>query len=50
MVSDAAPAQAVNPDGNRLSVNRVEGAAGLVTESRDPARQNAVIHKSYIKK
>jgi hypothetical protein len=41
---------AVNPDGNRLNVNRVECPAGLVTESRDPARQNAVIHKSFIKK
>jgi hypothetical protein len=36
--------------GNRLNVNRVENRAGLVTEARDPARQNAVIHKSYIKK
>jgi hypothetical protein len=36
--------------GNRLNVNRVDGAAGLVTESRDPSRQNAVIHKSFIKK
>lgn len=41
---------AVNPDGNRLSVNRVEDGAGLVTESRDPARRNAVIHRSLIKK
>jgi hypothetical protein len=43
-------AQPVNPQGNRLNVNRVDNRAGLVTESRDPARQNAVIHKSYIKK
>jgi hypothetical protein len=42
--------QPANVPGNRLNVNRVDGAAGLVTESRDPARQNAVIHKSYIKK
>jgi hypothetical protein len=42
--------QPLNPEGNRLKVNRVESAAGLVSESRDPARQNAVIHKSYIKK
>ncbi|HVL11870.1 MAG TPA: DUF6569 family protein [Gemmata sp.] len=40
----------VPTQGNRLSVNRVDGAAGLVTESRDPSRQNAVIHKSFIKK
>src|SRR5262249_43997579 len=41
---------AANPDGNRLNVNRIDNATGLVTESRDPNRQNAVIHKSYIKK
>jgi hypothetical protein len=43
-------ASRANPQGNRLNVNRVDGAAGLVTESRDPSRQNAVIHKSFIKK
>ncbi len=43
-------AQPANPTGNRLNVNRVDNASALVTESRDPARQNAVIHKSYIKK
>lgn len=42
--------QPLNRDGNRLNVNRVENATGLVSESRDPARQNAVIHRSYIKK
>ena len=36
--------------GNRLNINRVDGAAGLVTESRDPSRGNAIIHKSYIKR
>jgi hypothetical protein len=45
----AAPPAAVNPDGNRLTVNRVEDRSGLVSEARDPARQNAVIHKSIIK-
>jgi hypothetical protein len=45
-----APAQPANPAGNRLNVNRVDNRSALVTESRDPARQNAVIHKSYIKK
>jgi hypothetical protein len=41
---------AVNPDGNRLAVNRVDNGAGLVTEARDPGRQGAVIHRSFIKK
>jgi ARG/rhodanese/phosphatase superfamily protein len=36
--------------GNRLNINRVGNAAGLVTESRDAGRGNAVIHKSYIKR
>ena len=39
---------AANPEGNRLNVNRVNGSGGLVTESRDPSRQNAVVHKSII--
>ena len=43
----AAPA---NTDGNRLSSNRMENRSTLMVESRDPARQNAVIHRSYIKK
>jgi len=34
--------------GNRLSVQRVEDRAGLCSESRDPSRQNALIHKSYM--
>jgi hypothetical protein len=45
-----AAAPALNAAGNRLNINRVGNAAGLVTESRDPARGNAVIHKSYIRK
>jgi hypothetical protein len=50
-VGNAAPAAVVvNTPGNRLNVNRVEDGAGLVSESRDPGRQNAVIHRSYIKK
>lgn len=36
--------------GNRLNINRVGNAAGLVTESRDAGRGNAIIHKSYIKR
>lgn len=43
-------AQPASTMGNRLNINRVDNAAGLVTESRDPTRQNAIIHKSYIKK
>lgn len=43
----AAPA---NTDGNRLNSNRTENRSTLMVESRDPARQNAVIHRSYIKK
>jgi hypothetical protein len=42
--------QPVNPDGNRLNVNRVDNPNELVTESRDPGRGNAVIHRSYLKK
>ncbi len=45
----SAPVTSASPDGNRLSVNRVENRSELVTESRDPARQNAVIHQSVIK-
>jgi hypothetical protein len=44
------PALAANPQGNRLNINRVGNAAGLVTESRDAGRGNAMIHKSYIKR
>ena len=44
------PPPPANPDGNRLSSNRQENRSTLVVESRDPARQNAVIHRSYIKK
>jgi hypothetical protein len=40
----------VNPVSNRLSSNRVENSSTLLVESRDPARKNAVIHKSYIRK
>jgi hypothetical protein len=47
----SAPAQPVaNPSGNRLNSNRAENDAALTVESRDPARKNAVIHRSYIKK
>ncbi len=45
-----ASASPVNPTGNRLNVQRVEDKSGLCSESRDPARQNALIHKSFIKK
>ena len=39
-----------NRDGNRLNSNRAENNSALTVESRDPNRNNAVIHKSYIKK
>jgi hypothetical protein len=38
-----------NVEGNRLTVNKVNTGTGLTSEARDPARQNAVIHKSSIK-
>ena len=44
------PATPTNPDGNRLNSNRNENRSTLMVESRDPARQNAVIHRSYLKK
>lgn len=46
----AQPAAPVNPNGNRLNSSRAENSSTLMVESRDPARQNAVIHRSYIKK
>jgi hypothetical protein len=46
----AQPAAPVNPNGNRLNSNRTENASTLMVESRDPTRQNAVIHRSYLKK
>lgn len=56
-LSDLAPSaqqpvvnQPASPSANQLNVRHVENAAGLVTESRDPTRQNAVIHRSFIKK
>jgi hypothetical protein len=49
---DATPARIAPPgvDGNRLSCNRTENNSTLLVESRDPARANAVIHRSYLKK
>jgi hypothetical protein len=50
-VGGVAPGQpAANPDGNRLNSNRTENNSTLLVESLDPARQNAVIHRSYLKK
>jgi hypothetical protein len=52
-VANPAPVAAVHTPaaaGNRLNVQRVEGAAGLCSESRDAGRGNALIHKSFIKK
>jgi hypothetical protein len=46
----AQPTAPVNPNGNRLNSNRTENASTLMVESRDPTRQNAVIHRSYLKK
>lgn len=45
----AVPKRPVNPDGNRLTTNRVESGAALMLEAKDPTR-NAIFHKSYIKK
>ncbi len=39
-----------NAAGNRLNSNRTENRSTLMVESRDPARANAVIHRSYVKK
>jgi hypothetical protein len=36
--------------GNRLNSNFNDNRSSLMVESRDPARQNAVIHRSYLKK
>jgi hypothetical protein len=36
--------------GNLLHVNRIENTSGLMTEARDPTRQNAMIHRSFIQK
>jgi hypothetical protein len=46
----ALPEQPANPEGNRLQSNRSENRSALMVESRDAGRQNAVIHRSYIKK
>ena len=46
----ARPAAPANAAGNRLDNNYVENKSTLMVESRDPARGNAVIHKSYVKK
>lgn len=46
----AAVSQLLNPDGNRLNINRMDNPAAMVTESRDSGRGNAVIHRSYLKK
>ncbi|QJW95062.1 ARPP-1 family domain-containing protein [Frigoriglobus tundricola] len=52
MNRDAAPQLQAPPavDGNRLSSSLTENSSTLMVESRDPARQNAVIHRSYLKK
>ena len=39
----------VNPNGNRLITNSNVNPSSLMVESRDPTRQNAVIHRTYIK-
>ncbi|MDB5313163.1 MAG: hypothetical protein JWO38_7365 [Gemmataceae bacterium] len=43
------PQQPVNPNGNRLSTNRVENPSTLMLEAKDSVK-NVVIHRSYIKK
>jgi hypothetical protein len=40
----------VSSNGNRLNSSRTENSSTLMVESRDPTRQNAVIHRSYLKK
>jgi hypothetical protein len=45
----ANPATA-NPSANPLATNRVDNRGSLMLESRDATQQNAVIHRSYIKK
>jgi hypothetical protein len=44
------PAPPANPNGNRLVTNANVNPSSLMVESRDPTRQNAVIHRTYIKK
>jgi hypothetical protein len=39
-----------NPSANPLATNRVDNRGSLMLESRDATQQNAVIHRSYIKK
>jgi hypothetical protein len=46
----AASSQPARSNSNRLSSTRAENDSTLLIESRDPARQNAVIHRSYFKK
>jgi hypothetical protein len=46
-VAPQLPNEPANP-GYRLNVNRVANDIGLVSESRDATRQNALIHKSLI--
>jgi hypothetical protein len=46
----AAAANGPPADGNRLNSTRAENDSTLMVESRDATRQNAVIHKSYLKK
>jgi hypothetical protein len=44
------PAPPANPGGNRLSTSLSVNGTTVLVESRDPARKNAVIHRSYLKK
>jgi hypothetical protein len=39
-----------NPNGNRLNTNVNVNPSSLMVESRDPARQNAIIHRSYLRR
>ena len=48
--SPVAQPQAANPSANPLNTNRVDNRGSLMLESRDATQQNAVIHRSYIKK
>jgi len=52
MAQSAAPRIQPPPatDGNRLNSSLTENHSTLMVESRDSTRQNAVIHRSYLKK
>jgi hypothetical protein len=50
VIGGFAPLPPANPNGNRLNTNATVNPTSLMVESRDPTRQNAVIHRTYLKK